>query len=241
MPAEPNPPPAEASPASPPTPPPRAFTQGVGQVFQVVGVLLFLMMMFVCCGSSLLSKDVATKSSLTHIGWHRATDAPGEPAYSVQTALSVSLFSGVFFGMALTGVGLGMQAEYPAAAAGALLVTTVGSAFWIVQTLFAATAANSLLFSILAALLAAIFVLLLGLSVHAVLEMRRTPPPKNHELLPADYKVPYSHYHEDPPEVRLAGELAQRRERLKVQQKELEMLEEKLQRKLGEKPPEPRP
>jgi hypothetical protein len=62
--------------------------------------------------------------------------------------------------------------------------------------------------------------------------MRRDPPPADMEILPADYKVPYSHYHEDPPEVRLAAELEQRRRRLAVQQKELEMLEEKLKRKL---------
>ena len=64
--------------------------------------------------------------------------------------------------------------------------------------------------------------------------MTRTPPPTGHEILPADYKIPYSHYHEDPPEVRLAAELQQRRERLAVQQKELEALEKKLKRKFDE-------
>jgi hypothetical protein len=203
--------------------------------------LLFLVMMFVCCGSGLLSKDVATRSSLTRIGWRVASDPAGRPTYSAQMALSISLFAAIFFGMALAGVGLGMQAEYPAAAAGAVLVTAVGSTFWVIQAVFAATAARSILFTILAGMLAVTFVLLLGLSVHAMLEMRRTPPPQDHELLPADYKVPYSHYHDDPPEVRLASELAERRERLKVQRKELEMLEEKLRRRLNEKPPESRP
>jgi Skp family chaperone for outer membrane proteins len=50
--------------------------------------------------------------------------------------------------------------------------------------------------------------------------------------LPAGYKLPYSHLHKDPPEVRLAAELEQRRERLAVQQKELEMLEAKLKRSM---------
>src|SRR5215218_2847585 len=126
--------------SDPATPPPRAFTQGLGQLCQVVGVLLFLAMMFVCCGSSLLSKDFATKTPLTHVGWHRSTDPPDKPAYSAQKAISVSLFSGVFFGMALAGVGLGMQAEYPAAARGAVVLCAVGSVFWIVQAIFAATA-----------------------------------------------------------------------------------------------------
>jgi hypothetical protein len=41
--------------------------------------------------------------------------------------------------------------------------------------------------------------------------------------------------HQDPPEVRLARELEQRRQRLAVQQKELELLEQKLRRKIGKK------
>ena len=58
--------------------------------------------------------------------------------------------------------------------------------------------------------------------------MHKNPPQPGHEVLPPGYKVPYSWYHQDPPEVRLAKELEQRRERLAVQQKELEMLEEKI-------------
>ena len=65
--------------------------------------------------------------------------------------------------------------------------------------------------------------------------MRRNPPPAGFEILPADYKVPYSHMHQDPPEVRLARELEQRRQKLEVQQKELEMLEQKLHNKLKQK------
>jgi hypothetical protein len=65
--------------------------------------------------------------------------------------------------------------------------------------------------------------------------MRNNPPPPDFEVLPPDYKVPYSHLHQDPPEVRLAKELEARRQKLAVQQKELEMLEQKLHRKLDEK------
>jgi hypothetical protein len=226
-----------SAPASTP-PPPRAFTQGLGQVFQVVGVLLFLAMMFVCCGSSLLSKETATHTTLTRIGWHQAGDPANRPSYSAQRAISVSLFSGVFFGIALAGVGLGMQAEYVAAAAAAVLLTILGSSFWIVHALFAATVGGSILFTSLAGGLALVFVLLLAGSVHALVELRRTPPPADHALLPADYKIPYSHYHEDPPEVRLERELQQRRQRLHVQQKELEMLEARLRQRLKEKPPD---
>src|SRR6185295_3364318 len=41
--------------------PPRAFSQGVGTVFQVAGVLVFLYASFSCCGSGLLSREWATQ------------------------------------------------------------------------------------------------------------------------------------------------------------------------------------
>ena len=88
------------------------------------------------------------------------------------------------------------------------------------------------LLAVISLVIAAGFALLLAAAIGAGREMRRDPPPPELEVLPADYKVPYSHYHADPPEVRLARELGQRRQRLAVQQKELEMLEEKLKRRL---------
>ena len=215
-------------------PPPRAFTQGVGWVFQVAGVLLFLGMSFICCGSSLLSKDWATRAELRTMGWHIAGDVPGEPSYSAQRALTISVFAGVFFGLALAAAGLGMQAQHRRAATFATAIAAIGAAFWLVHALFAATAGRSTWFTLIAAALSLVFALLLIFAIGAMIEMRRDPPAKDHDLLPADYKIPYSHYHPDPPEVRLAAELTQRRQRLEVQQKELEMLEQKLKKKLEE-------
>src|SRR5437763_10657591 len=93
-----------------PTPPPFAFTQGVGTVFQFVGVGLFLISMFICCCTSLLSKDAATHSGLTSVGWHRAIDPPDQPFYSAQRALTITLPASLVFGMALAALGLGLQA-----------------------------------------------------------------------------------------------------------------------------------
>ncbi|MEA2735855.1 MAG: hypothetical protein QOE14_2306 [Humisphaera sp.] len=226
---------------APPPPPPRAFTQGVGQVFQFVGVLLFLVMFFTCCGSSLLSKDWATRSQLTQIGWGTVSpqtpDSPRQPAYSAQRALTICVFAGVCFGMALAGVGLGLQAGSRIAAPGSLVVSLLGALFWLVHTIFAATVVHSTLFSLIAGGLTCLFAVLLVLAINAFVEMRKNPPPRDHDVLPAGYKIPYSHYHDDPPEVRLAAELAQRRERLAVQQKELEALEEKIRRSLEDEPP----
>lgn len=214
--------------------PPRAFTQGVGTVFQVAGVMLFLAMSSVCCGSSLLSKDWATNDRLTTIGWHLAGDVPGKPTYSAQRAVTISVFAGVFFGLALATSGLGMQAQHRRAATMAAVICGIGAAFWLVHALFAATAGRSTGFTLVCAGLTLAFALLLVLAIGAMIELRRDPPPANHEVLPADYKIPYSHYHDDPPEVRLAAEVSQRRERLAVQQKELEMLEKKLRDKMNE-------
>jgi lysylphosphatidylglycerol synthetase-like protein (DUF2156 family) len=222
---------------SPPStdPPPRAFTQGVGTVFQFTGVALFLLMMSVCCLSSLLSKDFASRTDRTQIGWRFPGDPSDAPTYSYARAMTLSVAVGVFLGMAMAGVGLGLQAQRRAAPWVGVIVTGFGTIFWLTQAVFAIHPLGSAWLTLLALLLTALFAIMLTLAIGALREMRRTPPPPGYEILPSDYKVPYSHMHEDPPEIRLARELDQRRERLVVQQKELEMLEEKLKRKLDRK------
>jgi hypothetical protein len=222
-------------PAAAPTPPPRAFTQGVGTVFQFAGASLFLVMMVICCGSGLLSPETARRPALEQVGWHLPGDPPGRPAYSGTMAITISVFGGIFFGLALSATGLGMQAEHRRAPAGAVLASGLAAAFWAIQTVFAATELRSLLLTLVGLGLVIGFAGLLGLAIAAVQEMRRNPPPPGHEVLPPDYRVPYSHMHQDPPEVRLERELAQRRQRLEVQQKELETLEERLKRRLRDK------
>ena len=225
--------PAPNGPA-PTEPPPRAFTQGVGTVFQFVGVLMFLAAMFVCCGSSLVSKDVAERHDLTKVGWGSGGAGRGGDGvfYSAQRAISLSVTLAVFFGLALAGIGLGLQAQSRFAPWAAVAACGFATVFWCVQTVFFAQKLHSVLLVLLGLALSALFATLSALALGALREMRRTPPPAGQEILPADYKVPYSHLHQDPPEVRLARELEQRRERLAVQQKELEMLEGRLRRKL---------
>jgi hypothetical protein len=222
----------EAPPPAPASPPPRAFTQGVGTVFQVVGVLVFLTMMFSCCGSGLLSREWATQPHFSSDGLRLAPNQP--PVYSVGRAITICVFCGVFFGLACAAVGLGLQAEHRRAPMGAVVITALASLFFLVHGWFAIAYIHSVFIIALLGVATIAFLILFGLSVGAVREMSRNPPPVGHEILPADYKIPYSHYHDDPPEVRLAAELDQRRQRLAVQQKELEMLEEKLKRKLDE-------
>ena len=58
--------PVEAEKPLPP-PPPRAFTQGVGTVFQFAGGILFIALSLTCCGSGLLLKGTAEREDLTRI------------------------------------------------------------------------------------------------------------------------------------------------------------------------------
>jgi hypothetical protein len=222
------------------SPPPRAFTQGVGTVFQFVGVLLFVASMFVCCGSSLISKDVAQRHDLTMVGWSFGAGGGGTVVYSAQRAISLSVTLSVFFGLAVAGIGLGLQAQRRLAPWAGVAVCGFAVLFWGVHAVFAGQKLHSVTLTALTFLLFALFCVLTGLAAGALREMRRTPPPRDLEILPADYKVPYSHLHDDPPEVRLARELEQRRDRLAVQQKELEMLEGRLKRKLEQRDGSPR-
>ena len=223
---------SQPPPTPPVSPPPRAFTQGVGTVFQLVGGLLFLGLMFTCCGSGLLSREWATQPHFATEGLRLEPNQP--PVYSVGRAITICMFCGVFFGIACAAIGLGLQAEHRSAPLGAVIVTALASMFFVAHAAFAIAYVRSALIVVLLIAVAVAFPVLLALAIGALREMRRDPPPPGHEVLPADYKIPYSHYHVDPPEVRLAAELEQRRQRLAVQQKELEMLEEKLKRKLDD-------
>lgn len=194
-------------------------------------MILFLGSMFICCGSSLLSKESAARYDLTRIGWGMSNNVPSQPFYSVQMAITLCVFCGVMFGLALAGLGLGLQAQRRGASTGGVIVTFLATFFWQAQTIFFVRYWRSIPLILLCGGLVVIFAVLLGLSIYSLREMILHPPPRGFELLPADYQIPYSHMHQDPPEVRLARELNQRRERLAVQQKELEMLEEKLKRK----------
>src|SRR4051812_8383380 len=125
-----------ASPTPPPPPPdapPRAFSQGVGTVFQFAGVTLFLLMLGTCCLSSLLGKDTATDPARTRLGWHLPGDPPDQPTYSYARAVTFTVSLGVFFGMALAGIGLGLQAERRRAPLAAIACTAFATLFWLTQ------------------------------------------------------------------------------------------------------------
>ena len=213
-------------------PPPRAFSQGVGTVFQTAGVTLFLIFTFVCCGSALRSKQWATRPDRETVGWKSSA---GRMVYSEKDWTTATIFGGVLLGLGVAGIGLGLQADQRKAAAVAPLLTGAGFVFWALQAAFAAHAMRSIVMTVLCAALAATFAALCALSIGALRDLTRNPPTPGHELLPADFKQPFSHLHQDSPEARLVDEIAQRRQRLAVEQKELEALERRLRRKMEDK------
>ncbi|HVT90389.1 MAG TPA: hypothetical protein VHD56_16165 [Tepidisphaeraceae bacterium] len=197
------------------SPPPRAFTQGVGTVFQFVGVISFLIFFLTCCLSGVVLP------SNTSGGWG---------PYTTATAISATVLAGITFGLALASIGLGLQAQRRNSPAMAITACAIATIFWPIHAIFFITVHLWILTAI-TVVLTLVFAALLLLSINAYREMKLNPPPIGQEILGLDYKIPYSHLHQDPPEVRLARELAERRRKLESQQKELEMLEQKLHRK----------
>lgn len=211
-----------------PTPPPRAFTQGVGTVFQLTGVTMFLIFFFGCCFSALRSKEWGTAAWRGEVGLRGAS---GKIIYSERQLLMLLVSGAVVFGLALAGIGLGMQALKRRAAPAGVIVTGAGLLLWGFHTYVAAWELHSWFLSAVNFGLAAVFGCLFGLAFVASGEMAKNPPPADQELLPHDYREPFSHLSEDSPEVRLAKEVAQRKHRLEVEKQELEALERRLKRK----------
>ena len=191
---------------------------------------MFIVLSLTCCGSGLLMKDTAQPKDLMRIGWHLPGDPADRPFYSAQQATSTALVGGIAFALAIAGLGLGLQATRRSAAIGAVVVALLGLIFWIIHGVFFVQVMRAWLLAAIAIVLVLVYGVFFALALAAWREMKRTPPAMGHEVLPDGYKIPYSWYHDDPPEVRLERELEQRRERLAVQQKELEMMEEKLKK-----------
>ena len=159
-------------PSSESSPPPWAFTQGVGTVFQVAGVTLFIVTMGVCCLSSLLGKETAERQDLTHVGWR----LPGGHFYSAPRAMSVSVVVGLALGLGVASAGLGLQAVRRSAPPAAVLVTVFGLVFWGVQAAFAALVLHSYPLTAGAVLLTFMFASLSVLAIGAGARCGATHP-----------------------------------------------------------------
>jgi hypothetical protein len=221
----------------PPRPPP--YSQGVGTVFQFAGAVVFIVMMFVCCASGLFSRESATRTSLNNVGWGRTFD--DKPVYSAQLATAISVPAGAVAGLGLSAVGLGLQAGNRRAAVMAVALCSLMGIFLLVNTIFFAVTVRSIGLTGLSFFGACIFCTLDALAFAAALELHRFPASDDFDMAFEPLDGPSSQDEAASPDAELQHELAYRRRRLQVQQKELEELERRLKRRREsrDQPPEP--
>jgi hypothetical protein len=221
------------SPESKSLTPPRAFAQGTGLLLQFVGFTLFLSSCCICASTGLW-EPVADTGEITEalrtqdhvvVSFSTMFDNPKLLGYTL------TAFFSTVGGLALASFGLGMQTDRKWAAAGAsvssvtlvLILLAAGVALWLGEGGWVYRGWHFVLLIVM--LLAAAF------SIAAWREVRRQPPPSDIDIVKPGVKIPYNFYHDDPPDVRLAKELANRRAQLEAEQADLERMEQALKQR----------
>lgn len=218
------------TPADRPKPPPRAFAQGTGLLLQIVGFTLFLSSCCICSSTGLW-EPVADTGEITEalrsqrdvvVSFRHMFDNPTMLGYTLTAMFTTA------GGLALATFGLGMQTDRkwaaPAAAVSSVTLLVIllaaGVALWLGE--------GGWMYRLWHLILLAVMVLASCFSVAAWREVRRQPPPVDVDVVKPGTKIPYSFYHDDPPDVRLAKELANRRAQLQAEQAEVERLQREL-------------
>ena len=216
-----------------PPPPPRAFAQGTGLLLQFVGFALFLSSCCICASTGLW-EPVADTGEITQalrtqdnvvVSFSSMFENPKLLGYTLTAFFTTA------GGLALASFGLGMQTDRKWASTGAsissvtvtLILLGAGVALWMGEGGWVYRAWHFVL--LLVMLLASAF------SIAAWREVRRQPPPGDVDVVKPGTKIPYSFYHDDPPDVRLAKDLANRRAQLEAEQAELERMEAELKKR----------
>lgn len=214
--------------------PPRAFAQGTGWLLQTVGMILFFSSCLLCAFTPMWDKPLDSPIEID-----RTIRENPPVGYSIRGSLSSPAKAGYTFtvatstlgGLALAVLGLGLQADRRRSALGAVIAASTveaillvcNIALWIGGAPFGAILLNFFLL--------AVYGILLAFTLAAHRQVRASPPPEDIDIIPPGTKIPYSFYHDDPPEVRLARDLEARRKKLNAEQSELD----RLQRELDEK------
>jgi hypothetical protein len=226
----------EGKPAAEP-PPPRAFAQGTGLLLQTIGALLLMTNCCVCSTAFMwdpqrppaaAQENLADEDALSKL--RNMINEPG------RTGLMLTIVGSTVCGLGMMGFGLGLQSDRRRSAAGALvtcvlfmlIMIAAGVGLWTGEATFTAR--------VWQAILAALGVMTTGFTFAAWREVRANPPPTGVDIIPPDFKIPYSVYHDDPPDVRLAKEIANRRAQLEAEQRELDQLERELEAREDDNP-----
>lgn len=217
-----------------PTAPPRAFAQGTGVLLQAFGVIFLLSTCCVCSLSFLWDPQQSptlVENSPTLDQTRQASNLSVLMEEPGRLGVMLTIMSTSVAGLALAGFGLGLQAERMRAAWGAAASTII----WLIILVAAGAALwsgeSSINAKIWHGLLTLLAVLLSGFAIAALRQVVANPPPADVDILPPDFKIPYSMYHDDPPDVRLEKEIANRRARLEAEARELQQMENSLREK----------
>lgn len=157
----------------------------------------------------------------------------GMAAHPAEAGLLLLVTAMTLGGLAMAVLGLGLQAQKVGAAWGAvatnlilaILLLAAGIGLWWGDAGWIPRAWHAVLMLVMLPVT--------GFSIVALKQMLDRPPPPDMGVLPPDFITPYSHLHDQPPEVRLAQELADRRRRLEQELAEIE----RMQREIDEKDP----
>ena len=222
-------------------PQPRAFAHGVGLVLQTVGVVLFLSSCCICASARMWERpptqsevidQLAADPTLADRSLRDWLDDP------TRTSVMLTVMFSTVGGLAMAGFGLGLQAERRRAPAGAVVVTAGLLTVLLVAAPGLWTDAAGWGIRLWHALACIVVAVLLVMSAAAWRQFRVNPPPTDVDIVPPGTKIPYSWYHDDPPEVRMAAEIAARRARLDAERAEIDQLERELKAKSQKREPD---
>jgi len=212
-------------------PPPRAFAQGTGILLQTTGMILFFSTCCICSLTGMWDPVLPRHEVFEQLQQKQPigvtlVDLLQQPAKAGVMLMAMFMTVG---GLAMAGFGLGLQAERPRSAQAAVTTHILMLAILIAAGIGIWTGQASWATRIWHAILIVVVVVQTGFTWVALKQMLAHPPPPGAEIIPKGYKIPYNFYHDDPPEVRLEKELANRRARLEAEQRELEQLEREFQ------------
>jgi len=239
MSSSPPPPPAPDAPLStaPLTPPPpRAFAQGAGVVMQTVGAILFFSSCCICLSTGAwepLAPREQVLSELAHgerpgVSLRTLIDRPAAAGYML-TAVTATVG-----GLSICVLGLGLQADRRRAALAQLLVTVFVTLILFLGATALWLGGAPLMVRLWNHVLVMVMTLLTIMAFAAYREVVAAPPPADIDIIPPGTKIPYSFYHQDPPEVRLARELESRRAKLQAEQVEIDRIQKDLDSRTGD-------
>ena len=225
---------AGRNPAPEVEPAPRAFAQGTGVVLQTVGVILFLITCCVCSLSFVWDPARAPWEALTPEAMQtseRPTRLGEALAHPGRAGLMLTIATMSVGGLALAAFGLGLQTDRGLAAWGAAITAAAMLALLVIAGTGLWIGAAPIGVRIGHGVLTLLVIALNGFAFAALRQVRSDPPPANIDVVPPGTKIPYSFYHDDPPEVRMRKELDRRRTQLEAEKAEINRLTAELEEK----------